>query len=360
MNYTAKDYLSEMAHYCGLEDKRIEQNIISRTDEYHRNKQWSEEEIDQFLKAMLRMNDFVRVEMNTTYKLHKGYPSPRSIYPLQLFISIGNGQFVMKDDCEEKYECFHNPQFKANKGDIIIEFIDKYPNNYKNIKKTLLILEAGHLLYNILTIAKLFNRKYKLNQIDNRIQLQFLESNELNIDVEKIEQFNNACKERNSGPFLFPITTVNPYLLENPFSMKADIDDALSNLEHFFSMNQLKEQIEVVYYYNQGNGQFSSLSSDGPKINYVELNEIYPYINFFGATSFVIFLIKNDAFKLPNAINYLLTLGYLNQLIAVNQASKYQYSRPIKSYDMEALEKLAQIDMSIYTPYYCLISGIVI
>lgn len=44
-------------------------------------------------------------------------------------------------------------------GDIVLEFNDKYLEDYKSIKKSLLLLEMGHLLFNLLYIIKVYGKK---------------------------------------------------------------------------------------------------------------------------------------------------------------------------------------------------------
>ncbi|NDI36714.1 hypothetical protein [Chengkuizengella sediminis] len=361
MQYTSKDFLSEMAHYFGLESKLIAQQLESSTNDYQFIEEVAElHENDPYIRNMLSINDLVRIERDTTYKIHKGYPSPRSLYPLKMFISLGNHQFVTKDDSQEKYRYYYNPKINTEKGDILIEFTNKYPSYYMNIKKSLLILETGHFIYNIAATAKLLGSEYKLSNITHNIHLRLIKQTSIDVENDQLTKFRLKCKMRNSGPFLYPITNVNPKIISKAYSFKDELDHEFNHLEQLFDMHDFRNQLQIIPYINQGNGIFKPPTDEkGPNINYVKLNKTHPYINFKGVSFFVVFLINHEVFHLENATQYILSLGYLCQLISLNHVSQFQYCRPIKSYDIELLESLMELDTSKYTPYYCLISGTV-
>ncbi|MDP5272681.1 hypothetical protein [Chengkuizengella axinellae] len=361
MQYTSKDFLGEMAHYFGLESKLIAQQLNIRTDNYQLYNEAAELDEDElYTKNMLSVNDLVRIESDTTYKIHKGYPSPRSIYPLKMFISLGNHQFVSKDDTQERYMYYYNSNINAETGDILIEFTNKYPSYYMNIKKSLLILEMGHFLFNITKTAELLGSKYKLIDINHHIHLRRIKKPSNQVEYKKLLNFKMKCKYRNSGPFLYPITNVNPKIIHKSYSFKDETNDHFNHLEQLINIDDIRNQVKIIPYINRGNGIFESPSNEeGPRIHYMKLNKTHPYINFIGVSFFVVFLINHNVFQSEKATQYILSLGYLSQMISLNHSSESQYCRPIKSYDIELLESLLSLDTSQFTPYYCLISGTV-
>lgn len=87
MQFTIKDYIREISSYYG--EKDVYQNFGSNCDEYILLKEIEIPVMQQMptsiIHNLLSSNSYIRATGETSFKIHKGYPSPRSLYPLQLF-----------------------------------------------------------------------------------------------------------------------------------------------------------------------------------------------------------------------------------------------------------------------------------
>lgn len=360
MKYSTKDYLGELCHYYGASN--LKQQLNTTIDEYtligHEQDSQNIEERFQFL---LELNDYNRVGHNTHFKLHKGYPSPRSLYPLKLFLCLGEHHYLSKDDIENVYEYYNHSLIKSNKGDLHISFRDIYLENYQYIKKTLLLLEIGHLLFNVIYTANVLGLYYKPHVKDDDIYLELIDEERLNeVNRSVLNIFKQKSMNRNSGKYLIPITEPELFVLDRLEEYNQLLELELSRIEVFFGNYKLKKHIRVITYVNNGQGSFNSSKSEEEEeitIGYKELNKIYPYVNFIGVTFFAVFLLENEVFKYENAIEFILSLGYLSQSISIQYSNQDQFCRPIKSFNMNDLETLFSIDNTKYTAFYCLLSG---
>lgn len=356
MQYTQKDFLAEMTHYYGKSTRQqqlphtVKPTLLSHTLE--------EPMIGEKQKYLLRLNEICRVEKDTPYKVHKGYPSPRSLYPIKLFIALGEGRILSNHAICGGYEYYHYPEAPLKKGDLLLLYTDIYPEYYQYIKKTLLILETGHFLYNIFQVASLLDLRYVLRTEKERVILELQnESLDQVMNVPLIEAFLQRCKIRNSGPYRHLITVTKSPIMENITEFDQLLEQKLSELSDHFAFPLHPCQIRVITLFNDGGGNFYSSHSDLQDIEYQRLNMIYPHINFYGVRFFTVFLLANEVFTSDQAVLYLLSLGYLAQAVSIKYANREHYCRPIKSYHLDRIETLMGVDSEAYTVFYCLISG---
>jgi len=159
------DFIYELEfNYKGSSEEQL---LISNFDKFKFRKSFSNNEFNhltermdrEFIRDILQLNDVIRVEKNSYFKIHKSYPSPRSLYPIKILVSIGSSFYVTKNDIQDVYELYSCENLNVPSGDIVLEFNDKYLEDYKSIKKSLLLLEMGHLLFNLLYIIKVYGKK---------------------------------------------------------------------------------------------------------------------------------------------------------------------------------------------------------
>ncbi|GGE59009.1 hypothetical protein [Priestia taiwanensis] len=351
--YYLRDFMGELSR--NYEYPMIKQELPYFLSTYSKVKEIETGgELSQYERLILSLNDYVRVEQYTHYKVHKGYPSPRSIYPLKLFLVTYDENHVSKNDRNGQYEFYRNNCLDVSIGDIIIGFEDSYPQHYEYIKKSLLLLEMGHLLYNILFIAKEYGKRYTYRVLPNLGILLHAEDNTDNeYDEKNIEAFLQSCQERNSGPYLYPLT---PFKNERAASAEIDEKMVYDLIFNFFSISEIRQAVSIQFYHNNGEGIYRK--EDGHEdIHYRQLNELYPYINFYGTSHFVIISLNHDVFRQGDSTPYLLMVGMIAQHICLRYSSKERYCRPIKSFRIEEVEKVFSMNGTNQTPYYCLIAG---
>jgi hypothetical protein len=356
MQYTQKDFLAEMTHYYGKSTRQqqlastVKPTFLSCTSE--------EPMIGEKQKYLLRLNEICRVEKDTPYKVHKGYPSPRSLYPIKLFMALGEEHLLSIQAIYGRYEYYHDPEVSLKKGDLLLLYTDIYPEYYQYIKKTLLILETGHLLYNIFQVASLLGLRYALRTEKERVILEWQkESLDQATNVPMIEAFLQRCQVRNSGPYRHLITVTQAPVMGNITDFDQLLEQALTELSDHFAFPLHPGRIRVITLFNDGGGNFYSSHPDLQDIEYQQLNTIYPHINFYGVRFFTVFLLANEVFTSDQAALYLLSLGYLAQAISIKYANRQHYCRPIKSYHLDRIETFLGIDSGAYTAFYCLVSG---
>lgn len=358
MKYTVRDFLGELASNYGV--PFIKQELSSKLQDYqtvHRDSFWLHPSTER-LMPFLDLNDYVRVEKDTYFKVHKGYPSPRSLYPVKLFLSAGHSYFLSKHDLEGSIECYRNDSFNAAEGDLVLEFDHKYPEYYLHIKKTLLLLEMGHFLYNILFLAKEMGISYKLNHSPNRIHLERVLDEGGTVDQNVLSVFKEKYTRRNSGPYLYPLTKAKFKPLQNVEEFNALVEAEILEMNTCFGLEQEKG-VQTLTYFNTGEGRFTPTvrTSHPSEISYQQMNTIYPYVNFYGVSFITFFLLQHGKSKEFELTEHLLALGYLAQSICLNYSDSDQFCRPIKSFNIDQVEQLFDMDSSRYTPFYFLVSG---
>lgn len=356
MKYTVRDFLGEISANYGVE--AMEQELHSNLNGYQPVYE-APLELSPGIKRLLPfldLNDYVRVDKDTYYKVHKGYPSPRSLYPVKLFLSLGDQSFVSKHDLEQKWEFFRNPDLCIPAGDLLLEFDEKYPAYYMHIKKTLLLLETGHFLYNILFLSQKMGIRYSLKDSPNRIHLALEQDEGRTIDNSVLTSFKECYTRRNSGPYLNPITTPYFELLGDVSQFNALLEVDIQGMNDHFGLEG--QEIQAIAYYNLGDGRFASTANEKASlISYQTMNKIYPHINFYGVSFFTFFLLEHRRLRTHQTTDYLLALGYLAQSICLKYSRLDQFCRPIKSFNIDHVEKIFSIDNSRYTPFYFLIAG---
>ncbi|GAA0362295.1 hypothetical protein [Bacillus horti] len=356
--YTKKDFLGELASNYGV--RSIQQQLHSNLNDYQSvtaeiPTSLSNSELERF-ELLLQLNDFNRVEQDTHYKTHKGYPSPRSLYPIKLFIALGDQYFISKHPTDHRLEYFRNNVLHATKGDILIEFEDKYPVYYLHIKKTLLLLEAGHLLYNVLYVGEQLGLTYKLHCTQQQIHLELIDMAMDSTNFKDISSFMETAAIRNSGPYLHSITYPYPKYLTNPDEFNSRLEQVIRDTAKFFQFED-KHSIQALTYYNVGEGDFVCSTDKQQPISYQSLNKIYPFVNSYGVSFVTFLLLDHRCLTDKNASDYLLALGFIAQFLCLQHSDKEQFCRPIKSFNIDEVEELFGLDSSSYTPFYFTLSG---
>ncbi|WP_404348157.1 hypothetical protein LG311_19740 [Sutcliffiella horikoshii] len=351
MNYTRNDFFQELAFNSLFNVE--EQVLVHQMDDYV----LLDENVvcdDPVQEMMIGLNDYNRVEKNTYFKVHKGYPSPRSLYPIRLFVATENGRFITKNERTKKFELYENAAREGEEGDILLEYGKVYPSYYKSIKKSLLLLEAGHLIYNIHYVATCCEARYNVLEKDGYLLLKKVNNPNHDFQHAKLERFYHRSSIRNSGPYLHPVTS---------FHLIPLLDDALDfqrlteRLDSLFEQPLQKNAIQLMKLQNDGNGSFHVPDRE-TNVDYRQLNSIYPYINFKGVSGMYIFTIDNLVFKEEqNVTSYILAIGFLAQFYCMMYASEDNYCRPVKSFSVGDFEHLLGINGSQTTIMYSVIIG---
>lgn len=352
MNYTRNDFFQELAFNSLFNNE--EQVLVHQMDDYVLLKE--DVDCDDLVqRIMMGLNDYNRVEKNTYFKVHKGYPSPRSLYPIRLFVVTENGTFITKNEQTKKFELYENAAREGEEGDILLEYGKVYPAYYKSIKKSLLLLEAGHLIYNIHYVAACCGARYKVLEKNGYLLLKKISISQHDIEHDKLEHFFQRSSIRNSGPYLHPITAFNLIPL---------LDDALDyqrlteQLDMLFEQPLQKDAIQLIKLQNDGSASFHIPDRES-NVDYRQLNSIYPYINFKGVSGMYMFTIDNLVFKEEqNMTPYILAIGFLAQFYCMMYASEDNYCRPVKSFSIGEFEHLLGINGSQTTIMYSVIIGV--
>ncbi|KMJ59128.1 hypothetical protein AB685_08695 [Bacillus sp. LL01] len=351
MNYTRNDFLQELAFNSLFNNE--EQVLEHQIDDYvllDGNAVCD----DQVQEIMLGLNDYNRVEKNTYFKVHKGYPSPRSLYPIRLFVATKSGSFITKNEQTKKFELYENSAREGDEGDILLEYGKEYPAYYKSIKKSLLLLEAGHLIFNINYVATLCEARYKVFEKNGYLLLKKANSPNQDFQHAKLEKFYHLSSIRNSGPYLHPITAFNLVPLLDDAS---DFQRLCKQLDSLFVEPLKNSAIQLIKLQNDGNGIFN-IPERQTKVDYKQLNSIYPYINFKGVSGMYVFTIDNHVFKEEEKFTpYILAIGFLAQFYCMMYASEENYCRPVKSFSVGDFENLLDINGSQKTIMYSVIIG---
>ncbi|QFT90789.1 hypothetical protein FIU87_19265 [Bacillus sp. THAF10] len=351
MNYSKYDFLQELA-YNSLFNYE-EQILDYQLDQYL----LLDDNVvcdDPVLETMTGLNDYIRVEKDTHFKVHKGYPSPRSLYPIKLFVATKEGEFLTKHEQSKRFQLYENPTRSGTEGDILLEYGKIYPDYYKSIKKSLLLLEAGHLLFNINYVATTCGENYKVNIANGYLLLKKENSQKQEFDKDRLQRFYHLSSIRNSGPYLHPITAFDYLpLLDDA----ADFQRLCKQLDTLFTQPLRKNAIQLIKLQNDGNGNFKVPESQ-TMVDYKQLNSIYPYINFKGVSGMYLFTIDNLVFNEEEYVTpYILAIGYLAQYYCMMYASEEHYCRPVKSFNVGAFENLLAINGNQRTIMYSVIIG---
>lgn len=350
MIYRREDFVKELSYNFG--SLKSDQYLTSDIDQYERIGQ--EPTINNAIyEQLLSINDYLRVEKDTHFKSHKGYPSPRSIYPIKMFISDGTF-FYSKNIFNDCYEIYKNAHLQVMNGDIVLEYGAEYPDFYISIKKTLYLLEMGHLLYNLLAMSEMLGIQYRVQLVENKMILKQIQ-NSNTVDGKNISELLEKCTLRTSGPYLHPITSFQFYCAGH----NEDDRMALEKLRDALCMNFDIDVITVNKYQNDGTGSFIKRKCrEQESISYTEMNMLYPFINFKNLSFFVTFQLANRIFdQAGNSAIYLIALGYLAQLYCLENARQDVFCRPIKSFNIKDLERLTQLESNDSTIMYTLLCG---
>lgn len=354
MEYSLRDYLVDISFNYNLDLSNGEHELNSSP--LPPRIALTKKKLSSFVIDLLELNKVLRVS-SEHYKLHKSYPSPRSLYPLHLYVVYQNELLTMDSFTGEVYYCDALDYKMEN--DIFIFYEDKYPHFYKSIKKSLLLLEIGHLLYNVKAILEVHGgATYELYLIESGLQLSYQSGrfDDLNSRSQMIlrERFFN----RRSGSYL-----ANGQYLIAPLSSKGCSLDKKELFKQEVLFPKFQKQLSkliICQYLNNGEGLFQLSDSNSyeeklrSSLSYIHFNTSMPYFNFRGVSSIILFFVKNHKVSDEHMEEVLLTMGMLAQHYSLSFSHQYR-TRPIKSVGTTQMSERVGLDPGAYTAFYGLV-----
>ncbi|KOO51837.1 hypothetical protein [Viridibacillus arvi] len=351
--YDIKDYFVEMEAYLNLKyyySQAHEFQTYKRLQISNIAKEWYCKE--GIIKEILKLNSYIKINKYNKYILHKSYPSPRAIYPLNVQIYSGGYYFNIDDLSGEIFKQIvyqNNSKVYYNEMDIIISLKDynKYPEYYDKIKKSLLLLEVGHLIYNIILKTKVMGVFYELSEIEEDKVILRKSTNILKEDLKKSEEMKILDKlflNRTSGP-------QRPSL----FLKSSFINNSFSKEECVYVKNSLlgiENEIITIKLTRSGDSFFYNTV----KFHYTEINSLNYTVNFKYVNELYIFLF-NKKFLNADLSSQIINIGSICQeKILMGTAEGYN-SRPLKSFNMIETEKFVKgLGFIEYIPHYFLVN----
>jgi len=334
----------------------LEQEINSQNTLAFNKIESEKDYIDSFesdiIREILKVDNFIRIDERNKYILHKSYPSPRAIYPLELVI-FTNGKFISMNKYSNKmfYKknilYGHSAQYKEMDIVINIRDFNIYPGSYNKIKKSLLLLEIGHLIYNIILKTKSLGLNYKVSQIneDNIVMEVISQKEKLSHEVElEVSILNKVFINRSSGPQIPLISYKN-----------CSKDRILNQFEYstFKGIIPIIENKILILNFKKEKDYFTV---NNIKIHYTELNNILSTINFKLIDELFIFLYHENFIKL-NLTSQIIDIGSSCQEKILLSTINGYFSRPMKSFDMAKTELLVRkIGIRNFIPHYFLVN----
>jgi hypothetical protein len=376
LNYSIKDFIYELNHFLNYrKDLFPAEGGILDIEAFQRPERtidpdflkgedlWKEEY--HFFHSLLDLDQMYRFDGVSPYKFHRSYPSPRSLYPLKLLIRpAGSKKLYCKNQFTEEIEEYTFSTNSYNCHEVIIIYNSKvYPEFYINIKKSLLILELGHLLYNIHMLIEPYSSKVSLKIMDQYVSLGIYDEEENLKRFRLDDDFHSILLKRTSGTFrngLTPLLRYNDHqLIYDQFIEYLKIcTEAASD---FFKLD-VKDVIGL-YIMSNSNGIYFDLynyferEKIASKVRYMELNRMYPYIHFRGVNFLITFSIKHKALLENEISRIILLIGFICQASALFFTNKDMFSRPLKSFSMELMEKQLNLNSGAESLHYLLAAG---
>lgn len=358
MKYTLSDYICD---YLYITDGKTFTQPYQSED----NLNWKFisiiTQVNKFYETLLFCDKIIRIAPYTysPYKVHKSYPSARSLYPLKLWVCLSKGYFITNDDKSGKYALFYNDDLTyLSPGTVLITNDEINLPIYKSIHKSLEYLEMGHLLYNLFEVYKIFGNSFIIDNSPVNFTALILKEEKDTFKVDfnsvrkKILQFKEKARYRNSGSYYSRINNLDSHRDKNFFKVELDLQ------EHYMSLFNKKEKcpLIVTYFSNDNNGYFVS---DEIKIPYHKLNKEYNFINFRTCSQFTLISLKKDFFVgKRNFIDEIQYIGFVAQIICLNNSLPNFYNRPVKQVLVKAWNNdLLKNQREQALPIYGVISG---
>ena len=345
MIYTKSNFTNEIARNAGYTELSQEMNSIQSMLHFVKEEPKAP---NYFIETMLKLVEFNRISPDNPYKLHKSYPSPRSIYSAKFFVKFG-GLFVSKNEWTGCYEYYQYEQNQGNNWDILITFWRSYPNHYRFIQKTLYLLEVGHLLYNVIYFANLFNISYELDIQEGAIRLRAQNKPYVGFNIDKVsDMFLERTEQRSSGTYQHGVSSFNKLNKQAELPSKSVIQQFLGKAFE----KEITQLISFEHFAKNNRGRF--ITDRGFEIGYESMNRIYPHVNFRGVELFSTFLIDHMAYQKGDQTltKCILAVGFVAQYFLLWAADNAMFGRPIKSFSIHEFERLSQVESQKNTLFY--------
>lgn len=295
--------------------------------------------------------------MRTPYSIHMSYPSARSLYTLRMYIAREHS-LLTKDFFDNNVLIRISPESWENvsikEGDIIIETLPFQDKHYPYLFKTLQNLEAGHLLYNISYLAKLYGYKYT---VDNGyptflILRQILKGSSSLSFRDKLNDFWQQAKLRTSGKYYGGLINFDADYQKYRY----EIGCASYQTTLQFQSNPANNVIALPFI-NTGNAYVNE--KYGLTCSYYALSKEYRYVNFRTQTQIYLIPCKTPTANCLNYADVIQYMGMLAQEICINNAQSKVYNRPIKQIAHTFWKPilLQRQDLNAYIPFYGVITG---
>lgn len=315
-----------------------------------------ETQICEFYKDILNINKIYRVDKNnySPYQIHKSYPSARSFYLQTIWVCIGENIFLTYKDENKSYVKFKNDRLNfLDIGDIFITSKEIYENKYKSIHNSLILLEIGHILYNIEYISQCYGMKISIDSCEDDFNVVKVRTRRVpnNSNLLSIEKFKLLASFRNSGSYRNKIMNIDSKVKENIYISSIDI---LLKFRDLFQYD-FEESVKTLVFINDGtkfiNLEFMII------ISYEQLNREYYFIDFRTASQYTLFLITKNNKKNIRYTDLLLYMGYLAQEICLKNSKDGVYNRPVKQVIQPFWKNVLNNLFKDYIPFYGVITG---
>lgn len=351
MIYTKKDFIIDILGSSNL--MSVEQPEIT-IKKYKLSDSNFQNDLNLYTKSILKLNYPTMHRDNTFYLTHKSYPSARSLYPIEIGYVLENNLVVTNRTFQkdEKFLRFDKEEELTLKNDDIIFFFSSsfsIIEKYKSIKNTLIILELGHLHFNLIAIASLFKMKYSYQ---NAFHLKAIKQPIFDIDTLKLQKLFDLAENRTSGPYLKYISNLNMDKISKPYLITE------STLRKGLSLYNLQDEdiIKIEYYANNTSlNKFVECNSN-KTISYYTLNSLYPYITFRTSSQYTLFSIDAKKVNNSNIERIILLIGFLAQDICLFNSKENYYNRPLKAVNPNEFSKIFNISKD-FIPFYAVVSG---
>ncbi|MGT2965386.1 hypothetical protein [Streptococcus acidominimus] len=314
--------------------------------------------LPKFQEAILDLFTINRVshKEESPYGFHKSYPSARSFYLQKAYFCIGNHCFVTIDSLTGKFLVFQNTQINSQSGQLII-VSDRMPNGfYSAIRNSLVLLEIGHILYNVDYISMCFENDIKNVTINkDYIQIDFSKCSE-DLDLtdcsREISFFKTKLKLRTSGPYYRKLRNLSCNYKDGIYDIRTEISIQYKKL---FGKEYTDDSIKILTLKNDGD---KFISQNNLYLPYHILNSEYNYVDFRYSSQYTLFLIKLHVNEPLEISRLVLLIGYIAQEICVENSNSSRYNRPVKQVlSDEKWEHYLKTSFPNYLQFYAVISG---
>ncbi|MBF0787078.1 MULTISPECIES: hypothetical protein [unclassified Streptococcus] len=349
MRFTQEDFIADYSFFRG--HSIFEQ--VTEEEEFVWNKGESVDKVSPLVEEIFEIFSVSRISecSQTPYLIHKSYPSARSFYLQECFICNGGNEFLYKNEVSDKYQVVYcqNNDVSFEKGDILIKTGKMKYDLYKSIRKTLMLLELGHIVYNIHLVLSKFDFKINRIKMDTNYTLISLENGSVFTPALTLKALHQLYVLRTSGPYLKRIIDFNRQINAH-YLFKTNIQEAFRCL---FNVEYDSTIIRMYIFRNNGVDGFCY---ENITLSYSILNKVYQYIDFRSASQYTLFAIKREFHKIFE--QYIVFLGYIAQECCLHNSCYGRYNRPVKQVlPVKVWESFFADDCRQYYPFYGIITG---